>query len=183
MNSNHVMLDLETLDTRPGGVILSVGAVFFDYETQTLGGEFHQIIGLIPSERIGLTVSADTALWWAKQSQEAQDTLTKAKSSSKEPAEVFAEFNIFLACAKGGMSKVKLWGNGSDFDNIMLAAAYEKAGVPLGWKYYNHRCHRTLKNLRTDIKINRVGIHHNALDDAKSQAEHAMRILKALKNA
>jgi len=181
MNSNHVMLDLETLDTVPGGVILSIGAVYFDYETQELGEDFHKIISVKESENIGLTISVDTFVWWNKQSVEARKTLIEAEASSTTPKEVFDEFNLFLDKGKNGWKKVKLWGNGSDFDNIMLASAYEKAGVTLGWKYYNHRCHRTLKNLRPDIKIDRVGTHHNALDDAKSQAEHAMRILKALK--
>jgi inhibitor of KinA sporulation pathway (predicted exonuclease) len=35
--------------------------------------------------------------------------------------------------------------------------------------------------LRPSIKLERVGTHHNALDDAKSQALHLMKILEALK--
>jgi DNA polymerase III epsilon subunit-like protein len=31
----HIMIDLETLSTRPDAAILSIGAVFFDIETSS----------------------------------------------------------------------------------------------------------------------------------------------------
>ena len=40
--------------------------------------------------------------------------------------------------------------------------------------------YRTLKNLLPYIEMERVGEHHNALDDAKSQALHAIKLLKEL---
>ena len=77
--------------------------------------------------------------------------------------------------------KVKLWGNGSDFDNVLMITACEAAGVKPAWKFYNHRCHRTLKNLCRSVTMpERVGTYHNALDDAKTQALHAIALHKAL---
>jgi hypothetical protein len=181
MSYKDVMLDLETLDTRPGAVILSLGAVFFNPIDNMLGEECHWIISRADSEALGLTVSADTLAWWEKQSAEAKKTLRVASSTDGEPlAQVLHEFNEFLGKAKGGTSKVKIWGNGSDFDNVLLIAAYEAAKVKPAWKYYNHRCFRTLKGLAPAVKIDRQGTYHNALDDAKTQAEHAIKIYQHL---
>jgi len=180
MSYKDVMIDLETLDTRPGAVILSLGAVFFD-PVKGLGDAFHLIISRADSELMGLTVSADTLAWWEKQSDEAKKTLHAASSvAALEPSAVFGEFNKFLSRAEGGASKVKLWGNGSDFDNVLLIAAYEAAGVKPNWRYYNHRCFRTLKKLAPAVKVDRQGTYHNALDDAKTQAEHAIKIYQHL---
>ena len=57
-----------------------------------------------------------------------------------------------------------------------LSDAYDRAQLPRPWKYYNDRCYRTVKNLRPDVPMIRGGTHHNALDDAKSQATHLMAI-------
>ena len=38
---NHIMLDLETLDTSPSAVVLSSGAVAFDPYTNALGDRFY----------------------------------------------------------------------------------------------------------------------------------------------
>ena len=36
-----LMIDLETLGTKPNSVIISIGAVFFDIEKKTLGSTFY----------------------------------------------------------------------------------------------------------------------------------------------
>lgn len=174
MSISNVMLDLETLDTRPGGVILSIGAVYFDkYDTYE---EFHEIINLQSSLAAGLIMSPDTQAWWTKRSEEARKTLITAQNN--EGKDLVEVLNLFSAFCK---KDVKMWGNGSDFDNMMLGYVYEKLNVPLPWKYYNNRCYRTLKNLRKDIKLARVGTYHNAVDDARTQAEHAGRIMVEMK--
>ncbi len=37
----HIMLDLETLDTTSSAVVISIGAVAFDPETNALGDKFY----------------------------------------------------------------------------------------------------------------------------------------------
>ena len=178
---NNLMLDLETLGTRPGCVILSVGAVFFDPDSDTLGDEFHSIISLFESEDAGLTTSAETCTWWSKQSVEAKKILSEVtEDTAPHPRDVFLAFNGFLG-SYGDPKKVLMWGNGADFDNVLLLAAYEQVGVPIGWGNYNNRCYRTIKNLRKNIKLERQGVHHNALDDAKHQARHLIQLLKDIK--
>jgi hypothetical protein len=79
----------------------------------------------------------------------------------------------------GGRSDVRLWGNGSDFDNALLSVAYDAANVKPGWEFWNNRCYRTFKNQAPDIKIVRGGTYHDAFDDAVDQAKHLQKILAA----
>ncbi len=77
---------------------------------------------------------------------------------------------------------VKIWGNGADFDNVILTSAYKRNDLELPWRYTNNRCYRTLKSLYPEIKLERSGTHHNALDDAISQANHLMSIFSHINN-
>lgn len=169
----HIMVDLESLDTVPGAVILSLGAVFFD-ETG-LGDEFYKVILRSSCETLGMTVSQDTLNWWGKQSIDASQVLRDAEIAPDTLADVLNQFNDFLKRDKG----VKVWGNGADFDNSLLAVAYRRAGVKQGWLPYNGRCYRTLKNIAANVPaVARGGTYHNALDDAKTQANHAIEIYR-----
>ena len=51
---NDVMVDLETLSTKPNAAIVSIGAVFFDPKTGELGDTYYQVIDI---ETYGLTVN------------------------------------------------------------------------------------------------------------------------------
>jgi hypothetical protein len=91
---------------------------------------------------------------------------------------VLEDFSDFLA--RVPLRKRKIWGNGASFDNAILAELYRVAKHPSPWEYWNDRCYRTLKNLYKQVvpPPERKGTHHNALDDAVFQAEHAVSILK-----
>jgi exodeoxyribonuclease VIII len=78
---------------------------------------------------------------------------------------------------------VLVWGNGASFDNAILAQCYRAVGMDFPWKFWNDRCYRTLKNLVLDVPFERTGTHHNALDDARSQAIHASAILRRMGEA
>jgi exodeoxyribonuclease VIII len=163
----NVMLDLETLGTRQGSVITSIGAVKFD--SDGLGEEFYRNIEIESSLECGLTVDGGTIYWWLQQSEEARNRLC-ARPRDRLP-EVLWEFDLFLKERNN-----IIWGNGSDFDNAMLSTAYSKCGMPLPWKYSNNRCYRTMKNMVPDVKLDFEGDKHNALDDAKHQARHLLKI-------
>lgn len=176
-----IMLDLETMGTRAGCAVLSIGAVEFNETTMKTGKEFHKIIALQSCLNAGLFIDASTKQWWDGQSEEAKKTLHRAVTPDEGVdtlEEVLKAFNTYLA----RFDSVEIYGNGADFDNPILLAAYHAAGVPVGWRPFNGRCYRTLKNdIAPHIEIVRTGTYHNALDDARSQALHAMEILKYLR--
>jgi len=178
----HISLDLETLGTAPGSTILSVGAVVFSPDG--LGPTFHKVISRKTCRAAGLTEDPETAEWWRRQSAEAQATLREATSGGEPLGDVLHAFGRWTtwtgSCNKGGPPGVLVYGNGAAFDNALLAAAARACGFAPLWDHRNDRCYRTLRALRPAIEMRRTGTFHNALDDAKSQAEHAVRILDDL---
>lgn len=167
---DNLMIDLETLDVKPSAVVVSIGAVWFDGKDR-LGAEFYEVCDLDDQFRYGRTMAPSTVKWWLQQSAEAREVFIKPPTKTSK---VLADFVDFLG---EGNKWAKVWGNGADFDNIILGGLYETYGVARPWSYGNNRCFRTLKNLYQIIPPNRVGTHHNALDDAKYQAEWANAIL------
>jgi exodeoxyribonuclease VIII len=168
------MVDLETLGTVPGSVILSIGARAFDVDRGLLGPGFYRVVNTVSCEAIGLTRDRDTEWWWAKQHPEAKTVLTHAMADDAPTIqEALTAFNAWMATVKGR----HVWGKGSDFDNALLAVAYRRCELPMPWKFWDSRCHRTLVSLFPDIKEpKRTGTYHNALDDATTQAMHALMI-------
>jgi hypothetical protein len=160
------MIDIETLGTRPGDIILSIGAVKFD--ANGLGEEFYVTINPESSKAIGLRAQKSTLEWWDKQSPEAKAAAFKG------------EFSIEVALLKFTMwmppkDVSRVWGNGANFDNALVAAAYRANKMDLPWDYWNDRCYRTIAAMFMKTRVDRVGTGHHALDDAKTQA---LRLLK-----
>lgn len=166
------MIDLETMGNTPDSAIISLGAVFFDRKEQKLGEEFYRIIDLESSVAAGLRMTPSTVMWWMKQGDAARSQFNSLESVSLPAAlQFFAEWFE----KNGGLY---VWGNGADFDNVILTNAYKACHLKQPWPVYNNRCYRTVKNMFRDVKLQRVGTYHSALDDAKSQALHYIAICK-----
>ena len=184
---SHIMLDLETLDTTPNSVVTAIGAVAFDPLSDKLGAKFYAELtdDLKIQQAHDRTISADTVVWWMRQSQAAQQlfsptvgTAADARYQTVEALEMFQKF----VDANGGRD-VEIWGNGADFDNIILGSLYEDFGLKKPWSYSRNRCFRTMKNMPGAVgRIQREGVHHNALDDAVHQAKHLQIIYANLRN-
>jgi hypothetical protein len=162
----EVMIDLETLGTKPGSVILSIGAVKF--RGSTILDKFYVRIAINDSTRYGLTIEGDTVLWWFKQSEEARAEFQKDAVSLLEALLSFSKWY-------GPESKMT-WGNGANFDNALLQAAYRAANLPLPWKFVHDGCYRTVKGMSLVLSGERIGTYHHALDDAEFQTLHLMAI-------
>lgn len=174
--SKHVMVDLETLGSRPGCAILSIGAVEFNHLTGKLGEEFYCVVNRKSCAVAGLVEDADTLAWWGRQNAQAQAVIKEAGEAADTIADALTRFTAYLS--KYGLAQVRVWGNGSDFDNAILAVAFDKAGLKFPWKFWNNRCFRTLKSLNPDVPMPRGGVYHNALDDAKTQANAAIQMMR-----
>lgn len=63
-----VMIDIETLGTAPGSVILSIGAVAFVRDRMPEDWrEFSSVISVESSKSCGLTTDQSTIDWWKRQ--------------------------------------------------------------------------------------------------------------------
>ena len=180
----HIMLDLETLDTGGRSVVTAIGAVAFDPYARGTGSTFYAELtdDLAFQQRLGRTISGDTVVWWMRQGQAAQQLFQLTDSDCRiNTLKALDTFTGFVE--DHGGAGVEMWGNGADFDNVILGSLYEDAGLRKPWSYSRNRCFRTMKSLRhprTIVRPARVGTHHNALDDAVTQALHLQAIYAAL---
>jgi len=170
----HIMLDLETLGRGHNAVLMSIGAVRFT-ETEILD-KFYVAIDVESAQSIGLTMDAGTVLWWL-------DPLraeARERWLMEDKHHIADAMSGFVQWVKEDTELAGVWGNGAIFDNVKVQSACAALGLGEPWPFWADRCYRTEKNLRPDIKLERVGTYHHALDDAESQARHLQAIWAAL---
>ncbi|HCN6241333.1 TPA: 3'-5' exoribonuclease [Escherichia coli] len=176
---HHLMIDLETMGKNPDAPIISIGAIFFDPQTGDMGPEFSKTIDL---ETAGGVIDRDTIKWWLKQSREAQSAIMTDEIPLDDALLQLREF----IDENSGEFYVRVWGNGANFDNVILRRSYERQGIPCPWRYCNDRDVRTIVELGNSIgfdvrmTIPFEGVPHNALDDARHQAKQVSAIWQKL---
>lgn len=174
---DHVMIDLETLDTLTHGVILSIGAVKFN-EKNIADEAFYRVLTIESNLAEHRTISPDTLRWWMGQSDGARDVFKTPMSNQVPLEQALDDLRAFFGSTLEA-ENTQVWGNGADFDIAMLAHAYGLQGTP--WKFWNVRCFRTLKSTpkaRTVPKPDNA-LAHNALQDALAQAKHLQALWAA----
>lgn len=161
----HVMVDIEALGSKPPAVILSIGAVVFD-----LSGtheEFYYRVDVGSSLLYGFHVDPATVQWWNGQDDKAKAAAFYCPGAAPIHG-VLDAFSSFVN------KSTYLWAKGPDYDCVFIAAAYERLGMPVPWSFRNNRDVRTilaLSGVRQEVNADA----HNALADAKSQADAVLR--------
>jgi len=177
---DNVMIDIETLGTRPGSVILSIGAVRFnpsagDADPMIGGKTFYRSIDVFDSLMHGLTVDPVTCKWWSNQDPASLGAVCNATHDLK-PAlhalSVFINHDDYV------------WAKGPDFDLVLLEAAYIKVGLKRPWNYRNTRDVRTILHIGQLHQVGNVKdmrtLGHHALQDAIHQAKQVNKVYRAL---
>lgn len=173
-----IMLDLETAATFSDAAILSIGAVKMDLKNKTILDEFYMPVALDSAVAGGGKTDPATLEWWEKQSQEAKDALKDGQDITL----VLSKFSDWVLAPPMNRKDVRMWGNGADFDNVILGNAYRRLGYAyeqLPWSYGGNRCFRTIKSLYSQVELKPTadGVHHHALHDAIYQAKWLFNIL------
>ncbi|HGU4267690.1 TPA: 3'-5' exoribonuclease [Escherichia coli] len=176
---HHLMIDLETMGKNPDAPINALAGKFFDPATGEMGPEFSKTIDL---ETAGGVIDRDTIKWWLKQSREAQSDILTDEIPLDDALLQLREF----IDENSGEFFVQVWGNGANFDNVILRRSYERQGIPCPWRYTNDRDVRTMValGLVMDFDARSVitfeGERHNALHDARYQAKYVSAIWQKL---
>jgi hypothetical protein len=172
----HVMHDIETLATESNlPVLLSLGAVKFD-ETGILD-RFHVRFDTVDGQRLGLQIEAATVEWW----MDNERLEARAQLLSMGKVDTYAGLDGYAMWVRQTPADQlgSAWSQGSSFDNAKLEAIYKKLQLDWPFSYRQIECYRTMRNRFEDVKFKRLGVHHGALDDAESQAQHMIEIVKA----
>lgn len=172
---SNVMIDAETLGVGNSPVLLSLGAAKFN-GTEILDS-FHVAIDPASCQAVGLKIDAGTVMWW----------MHNDRGAAREALAALAAVDIGSALMGFadwfGPEELPVWGNGATADNVWLRNAYELMHMPCPWSFWNDRCYRTMKNIAPHVPFVRSGTHHDALDDAITQAKHLQAIAADLEIA
>lgn len=182
------MLDLETLGKGSDSVIIAIGAVKFDpwnfcdtydeMKAPLFWRTFYATVEPQSCIDVGMKPDGSTIMWWMKQSEEARKAIFDGNMLPIR--EALDKFTKYLNSCTG---KPYIWGNGATFDNVIMEYAFQSCRMPYPVPYSHNFCYRTVSNIGlVDYKkeFKRYGEHHNALDDAISQALFLQKIYKRL---
>jgi len=174
-----VMIDLETLDTKPSAAILTLGAVRFNPFGDDINDKdcdkLYLKIDIDSCDKLGLTTTQSTIDWWAQQSQQAQDEAfsTEGRISIQE---AFKQLYKFCWGAQ------RVWSHGSAFDIVICEHVFAKIGKLVPWNFWQVRCTRTLFDLGINPERPPVLAHH-ALEDAWNQAVGVQNVMRTLRTS
>ena len=183
------VVDLETLGKSAGSVIASIGVVIVDVgQRMGIVDEFYSRVALSQ----GRQRDAGTLDWWEQQKVKNPEAWVEVFSSGDRPSlpYLLEALSSFLDSHFGQVGPVELMGNGSEFDNVLLADAYEQWGIAQPWQFQGNQSLRTAvwmgrKLLDIDPKydLQFEGIQHHALHDARHEAKYLLHIMGAFKKA
>lgn len=165
-------IDIETLATCPTAAIIQIGGVKYDLESGMIRDEL--IINIDPRSSIekGLAVHQETVDWWKNQAPEVK------KSLRSNPDMISLEDALdILYNWIDPKSHVSCYG--LNFDIPILENAFRACGyTKMPWKYSNLLCTRTISELYGVKPKRDEATHHNALHDARAQAQMLIDIFK-----
>lgn len=171
MQRNMIMIDIETFSTDHNASILSIGAVKFSLE-KGIYDTFYQKITEESCHKFGLHFDPETIKWWSTQDSTILEDL---KSGGIELDVALKQFSDWY-----GSDSYSVWCKGPHFDITIMENALKAVCVPYPWKYNDIRDYRTVELLHyTNYDVPNTAL-HNALEDAKHQAAHLLKIFRSL---
>jgi hypothetical protein len=168
---SHVMIDIESLDTTPTCVILTIGAVLFNPKTSGVLDK----IELRPTiedqtDLYDRTINEDTLRWWSTQSP---DAMNEAFGDENRQSFKKCMAELYKFC----WNRQAIWSNGAAFDIVACETGMRQTLTeypnPIPWPFYTVRDTRTLYEIAgVNLKDKKYGTKttHRAVEDAEHQA-------------
>lgn len=142
---NHLMIDIETLDTRPSAVVFQVAFVVFSdpQAGKDLQVVYENIYHLDILEQImaGRTIDSGTVDFWQQQDE---TSWTRESRQTAKALEVFGKIAEIMGKYEIGW----VWSNSPSFDAVIMRSLREDLKIP--WEFPSFRSDmdmRTLKQL------------------------------------
>lgn len=162
----EISIDLETFSSAPDASIATIGVAARRHPDHCVNGLY-----LVVDDPDG-RFTPDTIRWHASQEDPASTTGASAGRGKEMPLEdALRALSKFLTSLNADTEgEARIWTHAT-FDMPVLESAFVRAGISWRpWHYRNCRDLRTLYDLSGGRpELDRVGTHHNALDDAVYQ--------------
>lgn len=166
---DSLMLDIETLGTKPGYVVWELAACRFNATTGEVGDTFSTVISVDDAKLQGLKIDPETVQWWEDHGGIHQDNALPLR----ETLECLVSF-------VDTSPPNKFWSWGIAFDFPLLEAAFDAVGINLPWRYWQVYDARTTWKLAFPER-KRSEASHGALDDCIKQVESLSEAVAMLK--
>lgn len=178
----HLMIDLETLDTKPSAVVTQIGLVLFNKEEILERKNLH--IDIEMQLGLGRTISGKTINWWLKQDQAARAIFIAGQQEAlTDPDYIKRELYEFITADDDQHLESKMiWGHGATFDvtildSFCLSIGFERAP----WNPFSVRDTRTADMMTRGKAVRPDPVNaHIAVDDAVAQARWVQNMLRFL---
>ena len=201
-NNAELMVDIETLGTRMGAPILTIGATIFDPYASDSGEELMRRAILIRFDiaeavRYAEHVDGNTLRWWFEQEDAALKALVgKDTMTVREGLKLLYDYchdrGAFMNdAAFDGITEFpkcnRFWAKDPDFDMRLMEHYYSHPDIPFDtpWKFWSNRSVRTVQDLawpsgdRPDFDV-KGGVAHDARWDAVTQAMMVQAAMRRL---
>lgn len=179
----HMMIDIETLDTRPSAVVFQVGVVVFedalmqDVQGSAIIQQRKFDLDIMPQIFAGRTMDSETINWWLTQKL---PIIPINKDSVhfvfEEIERMVSEFEVSY-----------VWSNSPSFDAVIMRSLAESLGV--AYEFPSFRTDMDLRTLKNICKMKKVIVidsepretTHDALQDALDQVDDLLNMMVHLK--
>jgi len=161
----HITFDLETLGNTSNAPIVQIGAVKFNIDGQ-ITDQFLRNVKLQSLDRYDFYVDYRTVGWWLCQS----DAAIKSVFCTEDRVDLRQALREYIEWI-GKTSEYYYWSH-SNFDPPILINNMRLVNLPSPIPFRLYMDIRTLCLLCGKKEVERDGIEHNALDDARFQAAY-----------
>lgn len=157
---NRMMIDIETLSTRPDAAVLSIGYCIFNNNSVSVPQEF--LMDVDEQIRLGRHVDFSTICWWMGQGDEAKDLVF---SKNDHRMDIVGAQRAFKWVIEEWNIK-EVWSHG--FMDLAVLSHMFDDDTP--WSFRDQRDTRTLSSLYPGVDRPQPEIPHSAGSDAFAQA-------------
>lgn len=171
--SDHLMIDIETLGTSAHARVISVGACVFNIE----GIQDSIQWNVLQDEDTPGKIDVNTVIWWMNQSEEAKRNAFD-QNGATELSDVLGVLSDFY----DDYSLKTVWSKGVTFDIIILQNMFKKMQRTVPWRHSQLRCMRSFNEIMKafDIRVTESGVEHSAIHDATAQAKTVIKVWRHL---
>lgn len=173
--TNNVVLDIDILDDRVGGIIASIGAYGIDKEGEN--HEFFKKISIVQSIEEGFSSRRDLSI-----SYQERVTLSRSVYGYSDPVSIGTALNALTSWLNAWFGKdVVVWANRPSLVFSMIKSYYFKFDMNIPWALRNERDLDTLKDVCPEAKKFRFpDAAFISFDFAKSQFSQLKKIINLI---
>lgn len=179
--ANHMMIDLETLDTRPSAVVFQVGILVFkdivpeNFRTNLILEEKIYHLDILDQIMAGRTIDPETVKWWQTQNSNAWHRSASEITSTRD---LFQDITYLHSVHEVGC----LWANSPSFDTVIMRSLRED--LEIGWDFPSFREDMDLRTLKRIFRMRgremegvKKPTTHSALKDCHDQFQEVVHYL------